>query len=85
MSENVQQDNYDFVKPDHYKQFQMETIDMMIKIWGIEVVIIHCEITAFKYKMRLGAKPDQPVERDLKKAQWYIDKANELRSLIKTT
>lgn len=85
MLENAPQDNYDFVKPDHYKQFQMETIDMMIKIWGIEAVIVHCEITAFKYKMRLGLKPDQPVERDLKKVQWYIDKAEELRSLIKTT
>jgi len=82
MSENV---HYDFVNPDHYKQFQMETIDMMIKIWGIEAVITHCEITAFKYKMRLGSKPGQPMGLDIKKSQWYLEKAEELRSLIKTT
>jgi hypothetical protein len=28
--------------------------------------------------MRLGSKPDQPVEQDLKKAQWYEAKVKEL-------
>ena len=74
---------YDHVNPDHYKQFSIETIDMMIKIWGVEAVITHCEITAFKYRMRLGSKPDQPIERDMAKAKWYTDKANELRNLNK--
>lgn len=73
--------SYDFVNPSHYKSFSVETIDMMIKIWGKEKVIDHCEMCAFKYKLRLGDKPGQPIERDLEKANWYLNKAKELRNL----
>jgi hypothetical protein len=37
-------------------------------------------MTAFKYRMRAGKKPDQPIERDMEKAKWYDNKANELRN-----
>lgn len=73
---------YDFVDPTHYKQFSVEVIDMMIAIWGLKSVIDHCEMNAFKYKMRLGTKPDQPVERDLAKSKWYLEKAKELRDKL---
>ena len=73
-------ENYDYVNPSHYKGFSKEVIDMMVDIWGKETVAIHCEITAFKYRMRSGTKPDQPIERDLKKAIWYLNKAKELKS-----
>lgn len=36
-------------------------------------------MNAFKYRMRLGLKPEQSVERDLEKANWYEQKAKELR------
>ena len=52
---------------------------MMEKIWGIEATALHCEMCAFKYKMRAGDKPGQPVERDLEKAKWYINQAKVLR------
>ena len=68
-----------WVDPDHYKGFSIETIDMMVKIWGAEKVAIHCEITAFKYRMRAGMKTHQPATRDIEKADWYINKAKELR------
>ena len=71
--------NYDYINPSHYKGFSKEVIDMMVDIWGKENVATHCEITAFKYKMRLGTKPDQPIERDLEKANWYLNKAKELK------
>ena len=71
---------YDYINPNHYKDGSMEVIDMMVKIWGVEKVIAHCEITAFKYRMRAGKKPDQPIERDLEKANWYINKAKELEN-----
>ncbi len=29
--------------------------------------------------MRMGEKPEQPINRDLEKEKWYINKANELR------
>lgn len=76
-----EKESYDFINPNHYKSFSKEVIDMMVDIWGKEAVATHCEITAFKYRMRLGNKPDQPIERDLEKARWYEAKANELKSL----
>ena len=73
------QPTYDHINPSHYKQSGKEVIDMMVDIWGREAVAIHCEITAFKYRMRLGLKPEQPIERDLEKAKWYENKAKELK------
>ena len=71
---------YDFITPNHYKEFSIEVIDMMAAIWGKEATAKHCEMCAFKYRMRLGSKPNQPIERDLKKAKWYLSKAEELRT-----
>ena len=73
-------EDYDFVNPDHYKQFSVEVIDMMVAIWGKEATAIHCEMCAFKYRMRMGEKPEQPIERDLEKVNWYLNKAKELRA-----
>ena len=78
-----QKENYDFVNPEHYKQGSMEVIDMMKLLWGTEALILHCEMTAFKYRMRAGRKPDQPIERDLEKARWYDDKAKKLRNELR--
>jgi hypothetical protein len=71
--------SYDYINPDHYKKYGKEVWEITASIWGKEAYIAHCEMSAFEYRMRLGSKPDQPVERDLKKAQWYEDKAKELR------
>jgi hypothetical protein len=70
---------YDFINPNHYKQGSKEVIEMMELIWGKENLIAYCEMNAFKYRMRLGLKPEQSVERDLEKANWYSAKAKELR------
>lgn len=75
-----EQKTYDFVNPSHYKKFEKETYQMMIDIWGEEAYIKHCEMCAFKYKLRAGEKPDQPVDRDLEKASWYLEMANKLRN-----
>lgn len=71
--------NYDFINPNHYKKGSKEVIEMMKDVWGVEKLIAHCEMCAFKYRLRMGEKPDQPIERDLNKAKWYEEKANELR------
>ena len=73
-------EEYDFVNPKHYQEFSIEVIDMMAAIWGKEATALHCEMCAFKYKLRAGSKPDQPIERDLEKAAWYLSKAKELRN-----
>ena len=72
--------DYDYVNPSHYQQGSKQVWEMMVDIWGEEAYIKHCEMCAFKYRMRLGHKPNQPIERDLEKAKWYEGKANELRS-----
>jgi len=72
--------DYDFINPNHYKKGSKEVWEMMVAIWGKEAFIMHCEMTAFKYRMRVGEKPEQPIERDLEKAKWYEAKAKELVS-----
>ena len=70
--------------PSHYNQYDIEVIDMIIKIWGPEAAALWCDITAFKYRMRMGAKPDNSIEQDIKKEQWYLNKAKEIKAnLIK--
>ena len=71
---------YDYINPNHYKQGDKEVIEMMVDIWGAEDVAKYCSMNAFKYRMRMGFKPNQPVEQELKKAKWYEDKAKELRN-----
>jgi hypothetical protein len=78
-----QKGEYDFVNPEHYKRGSMEVIDMMKLLWGTEALILHCEMTAFKYRMRAGTKPDQPIERELEKARWYDEKAKKLRNELR--
>lgn len=62
--------------PQHYMQAERETIEEMIVLFGLENVIAFCRITAYKYKARAPYKGN--MEEDLKKADWYINKAEEL-------
>ena len=71
----------DKVNPSHYKGYSFETIEMMLRIYGAEKVATYCEINAFKYRMRLGKNQGESITDDLAKEKWYLDKANELRSL----
>jgi hypothetical protein len=71
----------DKVNPLHYKGYSVEAIEMMLRIYGAEKVAVYCEINAFKYRMRLGKKQGESIADDLAKEKWYLDKANELRSL----
>lgn len=73
-------DRIDTINPDYYKTNTFEVIDMMVSIWGKDAVIDHCEMCAFKYRMRLGNKPNNSVDDDLGKAKWYESKANELKT-----
>lgn len=65
--------------PTHYNQYDIEVIDMIIRIWGPEAAAQWCDITAFKYRMRMGTKPDNSIEQDIKKEQWYLNKSKEIR------
>jgi hypothetical protein len=69
---------YDHINPDHYRNYPIEVIDMMSAIWGKSATATFCEMNAFKYRMRMGAKPENSIEQDLKKELWYLNKAKEL-------
>jgi hypothetical protein len=71
-------ESYDYIDPSHYKKYPVESIDMMESVFGAEAVIHFCYCSAFKYRMRAGSKPDQPVDRDFNKENWYLAKAKEL-------
>lgn len=72
-------DEYEMVDhPQHYNNYDYEVIDMMRKIYGDEKTAIFCELNAFKYRMRMGAKPTSPIQEDLKKEQWYLKKKKEI-------
>jgi hypothetical protein len=73
--------SYEMVNhPDHYNNYDKEVIDMIEAIWGTEKAAIWCEITAFKYRMRMGTKPDNDITQDIKKEKWYLNKFKELKS-----
>lgn len=71
---NMEQVNH----PQHYTTYDVETLDMMIRIWGIQETISFCKLNAFKYRMRAGHKDN--AEQDIKKALWYENKLKELQS-----
>lgn len=61
---------YDFINPNHYKTDKgIESIDV-IEAFELDF----CLGNAVKYILRAGKKPDQPIERDLEKAIWYLQR-----------
>ena len=79
--EDNNNDNYEMVNhPSHYNNYDIEAIDMMARIWGPEATAQFCIMTAFKYRMRMGTKPNNSIEQDIKKEQWYLKKAKEFKS-----
>lgn len=84
--------NYEMVNhPKHYNNYDVEVVDMMEKIWGTKATMDWCKMTAYKYRMRMGTKPnenDSPeamkakLLEDFNKEQWYLKKADELKSKL---
>lgn len=71
-------DNTDYVNhPNHYNQGSIECIDAMLSTFGNQSVFDFCLLNAFKYIWRCKSK--NGIE-DLKKADWYINKALSLIS-----
>lgn len=62
--------------PKHYENYSVECIIAMEETQGTEAVISFCVCNAFKYLWRHNAKNGY---EDIKKAQWYINKAIELK------
>ena len=74
--EPTQGSEYDVVsKPKHYASTSIECIDAMIETQGVEAVKAFCICNAFKYLWRHNEKNG---DEDIKKANWYLNKAVEL-------
>lgn len=66
--------------PDHYnREGAIECIDEMVMIWGRFEVSRWCAMTAYKYRYRAGLKGS--AEEDIKKSDWYMNKAKELGTI----
>lgn len=61
--------------PSHYNNNGYECIKVMEAIYGYEKVKIFCELNAFKYLWRAGHKEGESEKKDIKKANWYTDRA----------
>ena len=63
--------------PQHYNRpGRKECIEEMLDIYGPEKVSAFCELNAYKYRYRAGLKGNK--DEDLKKADWYLKKMNEI-------
>lgn len=56
---------------DYYDRDRLNTIRIIEQVYGTRAVLAFCEGNILKYRLRLGKKPGQAVERELIKAQWY--------------
>ena len=67
-------------EPPHYiSDNGIECFDAMVASQGVYAVISFCECNVFKYIWRYRKKNGL---EDLKKAQWYLNKAVELRETV---
>lgn len=64
--------------PNYYNRYSVEVIEMARRIWGDEAMKTAAEITAFIYRMRAGVKPDNPIEQDLAKEEFWLNYAKKI-------
>lgn len=71
-----QEEKYEMVNhPSHYNRYPIEAVEMARRIWGDEAMYTAAQITAFFYRMRLGLKPENSVEQDLNKEDFWLNYA----------
>ena len=89
LKENHSQDmqNYimahtaDAINPTHYTSGGIETIDYIQAKLGNDGVMAFCLGNVIKYVSRAGKKDISTELEDLKKAQWYLNKAVEVANV----
>jgi thymidylate synthase len=60
----------------HYKANRIDAINKYERVYGTLAVMNFCEITAERYKERIGKKDNQTPEQELLKISWYEKAAN---------
>ena len=77
------EENYEMVNhPSHYNRYTIEAVEMARRIWGDEAMKTAAEITAFFYRMRLGLKPENSVEQELAKEDFWHSYAKKMEDNI---
>lgn len=77
------EENYEMVNhPSHYNRYTIEAVEMARRIWGDEAMKTAAEITAFFYRMRLGLKPENSVEQELAKEDFWLSYAKKMEDNI---
>lgn len=77
----MEQEKYEMVNhPSHYNRYSIEAVEMARRIWGDKAMKTAAEITAFFYRMRLGLKPENSVEQELAKEEFWLDYAKKIES-----
>ena len=73
---NEENQPYEMVNhPSHYNRYPIEAIEMARRIWGDQAMYTAAQITAFFYRMRLGLKPENSVEQELNKEEFWLNYA----------
>lgn len=81
--EKSEKEDYEMVNhPKHYNIFMSEAINMAERIYGTEWLAIAAEITAFFYQVRMGAKPDNSLEQECAKRDWWLARRDEFLSRL---
>ena len=62
--------------PKHYQAGDLSCIDVMLKLYGKDMVLSFCLLNSFKYQFRCFHKGK--TKEDLAKSRWYLDKYLEL-------
>jgi len=62
--------------PQHYQAGDLSCIDVMLKLYGKDMVLAFCLLNSFKYQFRCLNKGK--TTEDLAKSRWYLDKYLEL-------
>ncbi len=76
-------EEYEMVNhPSHYNRYPIEAVEMARRIWGDEAMKTAAEITAFFYRMRLGLKPENSVEQELAKEEFWLNYAHRMAGNI---
>ena len=70
---------YDYINPTHYKNGDKEVWEMMVELWGKDLFISFCEMNIFKYRMRIGKKPENSILQEMNKIKWYEEKVKQLK------
>lgn len=67
----------------HYTVNRIDTFTVYERTFGTLACMLFCEMTAMKYRMRVGHK-DQPIEQEIKKIKWYEKAARHYKNKLDT-